>query len=107
MIHEMFISSQCHKSQCKNEHVLLNALAENNCHVYPWSRGLGHRVYYVHNMIKKRNFSDLETETITKQDHLNNVVLCGNLKSGIKGVHIKSVWKEISVVNSVGVDNQN
>ena len=54
---------------------------------------------------KKRNFSDVEIETITREVERNNIVLLGSLKSGIKGAHKNKIWTQItSSVNSVGVE---
>ncbi len=50
------------------------------------------------NPAKKRNFSDLEIETLTSQVQLNQLVLFGSLKSGIKGSWKNAVWNEIAAV---------
>lgn len=53
---------------------------------------------------KKRNFSELEIDTITREVEKHRAVLFGSLKSGIKGSHKNQVWRIItSAVNSVGV----
>ncbi len=38
------------------------------------------------NPAKKRNFSDVEIETLTSQVQSNQLVLFGSLKSGVKGI---------------------
>ncbi len=59
------------------------------------------------NPAKKRNFSDVEIETLTSQVQLNQLVLFGSLKSGVKGSRKNAVWREITAaVNSVGVVNR-
>ncbi|XDV33494.1 hypothetical protein PO909_003891 [Leuciscus waleckii] len=56
---------------------------------------------------KKRNFSDVEIETITREVEKNKIVLFGSLKSGIKGAHKNKIWNQItSSVNSVGVEKR-
>lgn len=59
------------------------------------------------NLTKKRNFSELEIETLTTQVRNHSLVLFGSLKSGIKGGHKKAIWKKITdVVNSVGIESR-
>lgn len=59
------------------------------------------------NPAKKRNFSDVEIETLTSQVQSNQLVLFGSLKSGVKGSRKNAVWREITAaVNSVGVVNR-
>ena len=56
---------------------------------------------------KKRNFSELEVDTLTSEVQKNKEVLFGSLKTGIKGAHTTAVWKRITVgVNSVAADAQ-
>ncbi len=59
------------------------------------------------NPAKKRNFSDVEIETLTSQVQSNQLVLFGSLKSGVKGSRKNAVWREITAaVNTVGVVNR-
>ncbi len=59
------------------------------------------------NPAKKRNFSDVEIETLTSQVQSNQLVLFGSLKSGVKGSQKNAVWREITAaVNTVGVVNR-
>ncbi|KAA0723921.1 hypothetical protein E1301_Tti015391 [Triplophysa tibetana] len=59
------------------------------------------------NLTKKRNFSELEIETLTTQVGNHSLVLFGSLKSGVKGGHKKAIWKKITdVVNSVGIESR-
>ncbi|CAM4657939.1 unnamed protein product [Leuciscus chuanchicus] len=56
---------------------------------------------------KKKNFSNVEIETITREVERNKIVLFGSLKSGIKGAHKNKIWTQItSSVNSVGVEKR-
>ncbi|XP_029959996.1 myb-related transcription factor, partner of profilin-like [Salarias fasciatus] len=56
---------------------------------------------------KKRNFSELEIDTLTSGVEVNQEVLFGSLKTGIKTAHKKAVWKKITAaVNSVAVDQR-
>ncbi len=59
------------------------------------------------NPAKKRNFSDVEIETLTSQVQSNQLVFFGSLKSGVKGSRKNAVWREITAaVNTVGVVNR-
>lgn len=57
------------------------------------------------NTAKKRNFSELEIETLTSQFQFNQLLLFVSLKSVIKGSRNKAAWKEnTAAVNSVTVE---
>ncbi len=110
MIRETFVS------QHKSDWALINEAAENNPHLNITSLyilGLetsSPGVYDMEkrNLAKMRNFSDLEIETLTSQVQLNQLVLLGSLKSGIKGSWKNAVWNEITAaVNSVAMVNLN
>ena len=59
------------------------------------------------NTSKKRNFSEVQIETITSQVQLNKEVLFRSLKSSIKGTQKNAVWKQITAaVNSVAAVNR-
>ncbi|XP_039638589.1 uncharacterized protein LOC120547180 [Perca fluviatilis] len=61
---------------------------------------------------KKRNFTEVEIETLTSQVEANRLVLFGSLKSGIKGSRKNATWTQVTAaVNSVsaafsGVDSR-
>lgn len=58
-------------------------------------------------MAEKRNFSEVEIDTIMSEVQRNKLVLFGILKSGIKGNQTAAVWEEITaVVIRVGVDRR-
>uniref|UniRef100_A0A672G0Y3 Myb/SANT-like DNA-binding domain-containing protein n=1 Tax=Salarias fasciatus TaxID=181472 RepID=A0A672G0Y3_SALFA len=56
---------------------------------------------------KKRNFSEVEINTLTSEVEQNRHVLFGSLKTRIKGAQKNAVWKKITgAVNSVATEER-
>lgn len=58
------------------------------------------------NMIKKQNFSVLESNTKTREEDKKKIVLSGSLKSEIKGSQKQRVWKEQIFCNQIICDSK-
>lgn len=58
-------------------------------------------------MRKKRNFSELEADTLTSEVLGNQEVLFGSIQTGIKRAHKNAVWKRIAAaVNRVAAEER-
>lgn len=91
--------------------LLINAAAENHrnytSHAYKYSlAGMSPPAFYDmerQKPTKKKNFTDMEIETITREVERHKLILFGSKKSGIKGGQKNKIWQEITkLVNSVG-----